>query len=684
MVKVIWLRCLATNKLKCFEFNGYNDTLKIGDYISQIQVGIKTDKNDFGRETWSTNDISYNNYRVEMIKGFEDFDSFSYYCDIHKQWSYIKGYEWVRQDAPRDVIYKYLHETDISDDGKSIIYYYKENFYNNYEVFISAIRDELDNVTITQGEERMDIDNYVIVRFPDRWGNFNKDSKTYLFTATETVFKNLEIGSIIGITQTYDTNNGLLTDCYKDKKIRVEAKFCCSKKNIARLPQFSNFEEIYIKQITLHTVFSETFTSEELTRISCEFDYMNASHSYSYKIYEAKNTLYLKTFSEVVEYITKQRAANLRTPIIFSEEDSNIVSTTSSPMSISVDNSNNLPIDERFKALNEKIDNALKMSLEKKEQKNEDYICRIERIIAESDFVVPFGNERGTLKGSTEEKTIVDAETFKPYDDNTLIKAGTAYYRYTCSKHPIKIWNNNNNKERKFMNIFKNFNFGELKTPSIACSFKGIAFKGTDGSYCVYDIDANEAINVSDFIVDIPLYTIPVSKDSLKKGDIILHKNCFYIVKVNGASTFEAIDPIGGTIQFLVPEKSIFGFNYYTKVVSPFSMMNSTASEDNPFGNMLPFLFMNNKEDNEDFKYLMMFSLMGNKDTNMNQMLPFLFMNNDKEMNPMAIMMLMQNFNSDVTPVPKESNNEDMNGIKQELAEIKATLTQFNDIINEA
>jgi hypothetical protein len=93
---------------------------------------------------------------------------------------------------------------------------------------------------------------------------------------------------------------------------------------------------------------------------------------------------------------------------------------------------------------------------------------------------------------------------------------------------------------------------------------------------------------------------------------------------------------------------------------------------------------MNNKEDSEDFKYLMMFSLMGNKNTNMNQMLPFLFMNNDKEMNPMVMMMLMQNFNPVIAPVPEENNSEDMGGIKQELAEIKATLTQFNDIINEA
>mgnify|MGYP002515775681 CR=1 FL=1 len=70
--------------------------------------------------------------------------------------------------------------------------------------------------------------------------------------------------------------------------------------------------------------------------------------------------------------------------------------------------------------------------------------------------------------------------------------------------------------------------------------------------------------------------------------------------------------------------------------------------------------------------------------TKMNQMLPFLRMSNNKEMDPMTMMMLMQNLNSDVAPAPRENNNEDMSGIKQELAEIKATLTQFNDIINEA
>lgn len=233
-------------------------------------------------------------------------------------------------------------------------------------------------------------------------------------------------------------------------------------------------------------------------------------------------------------------------------------------------------------------------------------------------------------------------------------------------------------------NIFKNFNFGELKTPSIAYSFNGIAFRGVDGDYCVYNVDTDEATNVSDLVIDVPLYTIPVSKDSLKKGDIIMHKNCFYIVKAN-INTIETIDPIGGTIQFLIPEKSIFNFNYFTKVISPFSMIGNTANEANPFGNILPFMLMNKDENNNDmFKYLAMFSFMGNGDSNINQMLPFIFMSEDKEINPMLMMMLAQNFNTDVAPAPIEDKGEKIETLKQDIAEIKTSIKQINDMINEA
>lgn len=197
----------------------------------------------------------------------------------------------------------------------------------------------------------------------------------------------------------------------------------------------------------------------------------------------------------------------------------------------------------------------------------------------------------------------------------------------------------NSRRKNSMNNIFKNINiqFGEIKTDQIKYSFNGIAFKNADGTYSTYDINTNTLTNVSDLIMDIPMYVMPAAIKDIKTGDIVIHKGIVYVIKEIANDNFTAIQPNAGTMTTLIPEKSIFGYSYMSRVMN--IMETFKANEDNPFGNMLPF-FMMNKENNNDTLALMMM-MQGNQD--FNKVLPFMLMGKE-DMDPM-VMMLLMNFN---------------------------------------
>ena len=80
-------------------------------------------------------------------------------------------------------------------------------------------------------------------------------------------------------------------------------------------------------------------------------------------------------------------------------------------------------------------------------------------------------------------------------------------------------------KERKSMknifgNIMKNVKFGQLNTDKVAYSMQGMAFKSNEGDYLVYKKD-QPAVNVNDFVIEMPLFVMPVPLKELQVGDII-------------------------------------------------------------------------------------------------------------------------------------------------------------------
>ena len=76
----------------------------------------------------------------------------------------------------------------------------------------------------------------------------------------------------------------------------------------------------------------------------------------------------------------------------------------------------------------------------------------------------------------------------------------------------------------------------------------------------------------------------------------------------------------------IVPTKNLFGFDYYTKLVS-FGLegLINSADESNPFGNFIPFLLMGDNSDLDDILPLMLMMNSKNVAPSMNFNNPLMF-----------------------------------------------------------
>lgn len=208
-----------------------------------------------------------------------------------------------------------------------------------------------------------------------------------------------------------------------------------------------------------------------------------------------------------------------------------------------------------------------------------------------------------------------------------------------------KVEEKNMNKNM-FSGIMKNFQFGKVDTDKIAYSMNGMAFKNQNGDYVVYNADGT-ATNVSTLAFQMPLFAMPTALANIAAGDVIVHnkENEYVVVKEVTKTAIVAIAPDRNEIVTIVPEQSIFGFAYYTKIISLMTMFNNQASESNPFGNILPFMLMGDGEVDKDT--MLMLAMCNGGAVNQNMMLPLMLMgdkdNDNTAMIAMAMMMGGQN-----------------------------------------
>ena len=221
-------------------------------------------------------------------------------------------------------------------------------------------------------------------------------------------------------------------------------------------------------------------------------------------------------------------------------------------------------------------------------------------------------------------------------------------------KNELVEYINNKYKERKdnnmFENLMKNVKFG--KVTDVFMSAYGPAFKSSNGEYISYDKNGENWIDVTGMTIDMPAaYMIPVAKSDVEEGDFILHNNTWVRVIGVEESKIEVEKVFEKEVVSIIPTKNLFGFDYYTKLVS-FGLegLINSADESNPFGNFIPFLLMGDNSDLDDILplMLMMNSKNGAPSMNFNNPLMFYILMGDGKSNKfdkMLPLMLMMNQN---------------------------------------
>lgn len=192
-----------------------------------------------------------------------------------------------------------------------------------------------------------------------------------------------------------------------------------------------------------------------------------------------------------------------------------------------------------------------------------------------------------------------------------------------------------------------NFDFGSFKnTDTVGLSLYGIAVYNYNNEWVSYDPSTGDIINVDLMNIENGnkyIYKMPVAVKDVKPGDVIIHHSLpVFVNAVNEDGTFVIIDVAANESKCILPTKSMFGFNFVTKVISLFDFNPASASPDQPFGNMLPLLMMNSdaKDSSDNMLMAMMMAQNGDMDFSKNPMMMYFLMKDNSEIDPLALMML--------------------------------------------
>ena len=197
-------------------------------------------------------------------------------------------------------------------------------------------------------------------------------------------------------------------------------------------------------------------------------------------------------------------------------------------------------------------------------------------------------------------------------------------------------------KENKSMNMI-NFDFGKVTSDAVRVSMYGIAVKSVDGRYVSYDSKTHSVMDVE--IMNMPagdfLYKMPVAIKDIKAGDVVIHNRVPMFVVETHESTLKVVDIHDGTEKEIYLTKSPFGFNFATKVVSLMDMTGAKADENNPFGNMLPFMLMGDGKNFDPMMLMLLGQGSGAANLTQNPMMMYFLMKdtNHKDMLPLLMMM---------------------------------------------
>lgn len=213
----------------------------------------------------------------------------------------------------------------------------------------------------------------------------------------------------------------------------------------------------------------------------------------------------------------------------------------------------------------------------------------------------------------------------------------------------INLTEKENDNSMDTLNNMFDFDFGPIHSDFIRMSSYGFAFRNKDNKYVSYDVKHNCMMDVQilNFNCAGMFYKVPKPLNKIAVGDVVFHNGVpMFVREVNEDHTrFTVIDPEEGTEKNILPAHSPFGFDYLTTLISLMDGFDMPASEDNPFGNMLPLILMNNSKTSGQAFIPLMFLMNGKMDMSNPLMLLALSGDNFNTNNPFMAMAMMKMFN---------------------------------------
>ena len=170
------------------------------------------------------------------------------------------------------------------------------------------------------------------------------------------------------------------------------------------------------------------------------------------------------------------------------------------------------------------------------------------------------------------------------------------------------------------MNINLNnlFDFGPMNDGNVMYSPYGLAFRNSNNQYLTYNPTTKKTTDVTGLTIDLEglIYKIPVGLSSVKPGDIIIHNGKPICVESVDNHNVTCVDIENSELKTVIPPTNVFGFNYVTKITPLFNLGSANPSEDNPFGNIMPYLLFSTLSENGscgsgfDMQTLLLMSMM--------------------------------------------------------------------------
>lgn len=218
---------------------------------------------------------------------------------------------------------------------------------------------------------------------------------------------------------------------------------------------------------------------------------------------------------------------------------------------------------------------------------------------------------------------------------------GYDYVRENKTKKP------NSKGVNEDMNITKGltFDFGTCENDKVRMSAYGLAIKNEAGTWVSYDTKTKSIMDVDilNFECGKYLFKMPVAISAVKAGDVVIHNRVPMFVTGVSATSIAVVDIHSGEEKNIVPTKSPFGFNFLTKVISLVDFSGNKSDENNPFGNLLPFIMLNESKSGDN-SILALAALAGNDgaDITKNPLLLYALMGQNKGGNSdIATLLLM-------------------------------------------